>query len=441
MTCTFFGVHALEDVSLELADSEFIGLRGPNAAGKTTLLNAIGGLVAARGRIWLHGTEITNTSSVNRSRLGVVRSFENNGICENMSPVHNVAIGLARGSARRRMERATAWLTAVGGATSGLTGELSYGQKRRIDLARVLARVEELGGRCVVLLDEPFRGLDSEGRTHLASILREHFCGRVSTIMVEHNAELTEQLASRIVWMENGRIIEGGDSSTVPTAIASRAPAVRSKEPALSLVEVRAGYGRDEVLHGIDLEVGVGENVRVIGKNGSGKSTLLRVIMGSLPVMSGTVRIFNRKLIHAVSRSRVGIGYAPQGGRLVNQLTVEDHLKEARRVAKNGRRRNDLGQAFLHAFPEITELLTKRAGDLSSGQRSLVSMASAMATEPSCLIADEPAAGLATKFVERLSQFLRDVWVSPTRTTVIVEHEQLDFPSRPICLERGELIK
>lgn len=439
--CVLRGVRALDGATLAVAEGEFVAVRGPNAAGKTSLLNAISGLLDVDGRIVLRGHNLHGLSDVKRAQLGVVRSFENNGICDNMSPVDNVALGLSRGSAWSRRRCALKWLNAVDAPSTPLVvAGLSFGQKRRVELARILARVEEFDGRCLVLLDEPFRGMDAESRQDVVVILKKHLCGRVTTIMVEHNAELADQLASRVVWMRDGRVTaeNGPHAADLNATNSMTSPSTGSS--ALLLRNVRAGFGSNEVLHGIDLDIKVGESVRLNGRNGAGKSVLLRVVMGSLAPMSGEVQIFGRRLPDAVSRSRARVGYAAQGGRLVRQLTVGDHLDEATRVAASRSSKPSLGPAFLREFPEITELSGKRAGDLSSGQRSLVAVASAMTTEPEFLIADEPAAGLAPALADRLSQFLQVVWFSPTRTTVIVEHERFSLPGRTVCLERGEVV-
>src|SRR5205823_1607979 len=124
-------------------------------------------------------------------------------------------------------------------------------------------------------------------------------------------------------------------------------------EPFLTLREVRAGYGHVEVLHGVDLEVRAGETVRVRGRNGAGKSTLLGVIMATLPAHAGRVEVLGRRRADPVTRPYDGVGYAPQGGRLVPALTVRDHLALGRKVAQRRGTNPDLGPAFLEAFPEL----------------------------------------------------------------------------------------
>jgi branched-chain amino acid transport system ATP-binding protein len=441
LSCVIAGETVLSGVSLRVSSNEFLSIRGHNAAGKTTLLNAISGLVPAMGTVRINDQAISHLSSVNRARQGVIRSFENDGTFDRMSAIHNVAVGLSHSSMSNRLKRARLWLDRVDLTDHSQPGSaLSLGQKRRVDLARILARVEEFDGRCVVLLDEPFRGLDSVGRKQLAELFREHLRGRVPTLMVEHNIEMSEQLATRTVWMAHGAFIDGKQCETSEVDVLSPTTRSAGDEICLKLDGVRAGYNGHEVLHGVDVEIRSGEVVRLFGGNGSGKSTLLRVIMGTLPLMSGAVSIFGRTLPDANSRCKLGVGYAPQGGRLIGQLTVDAHLCQASEIAKASGRDPEIGARFLEAFPEVEAIRKRRASDLSSGQKSLVSFAAALSTEPTLLIADEPMAGLASEIARRVCGFVEDCWISPIRTALIVEHEHLNFPARTVRLARGRVL-
>jgi ABC-type branched-subunit amino acid transport system ATPase component len=443
LECVFGGVRALDGVSFAVGPDELVGVMGNNAAGKTTLLNAICGLVQLRsGSVRLHGRDLSRLSERNRARAGIVRSFEDGGICDRLSTVDNVAIGLRRGWLRDRRKRADQWLERVHLAEmrSVEGGALSVGQRRRLELGRVLARAEEYNGRCVVLLDEPFRGLDDSGRRGLLQLLRDYCVGKVAVVMVEHNREMVKQLGARSLWMESGRVVEApGSMDAVPPLGASQS-SLDVGRTILMLKNVRAGYGSVEVLHGVDFDVREGDRVRLTGGNGAGKSTLLRVIMGTLHPTQGEVEVFGKRLPDAPSRPFHGVGYAPQGGRLVPRLTVNEHLELSRGVAAHRRAVPDLGPAFLDAFPELRPLLARRAGDLSSGQRSLVAVATAFASEPRLLIADEPASGLSPGLSERLYQFLRDRWDAPDRATIIVEHKPCEYPARDVRLVRGEIV-
>jgi ABC-type branched-subunit amino acid transport system ATPase component len=437
LACEFGGLRALDGVDLELTDTDFVAISGDNGAGKTTLLNVLSGMVRlSGGRVALYGRDVTNHSVRRLTGAGVLRTLENGGTYERMSCEDNVAVGLQRGWLYARRRRARYWLGVVGLAERpGIeAGKLSMGQERRLELAALLAQVEDFGDRALVLLDEPGRGLDAEGRRVLVELLLKHLVGRVPVVMVEHDRSLVEQLGGRQVWMEAGRVAarpprrEDRPAKRVPLPVG---------EPLLRIRGVRAGHRNVEVLHGIDLEIRAGETVRLRGPNGAGKSTLLQVIMGTLPARSGGVELLGRVLAEATMRPYTGIGYAPQGGRLVPALTVRDHLELAQAVARRRGVPPDLGPAFLAAFPELEARMERTAADLSAGQRSLLAMACALTTEPQLLIADEPGAGMAPALADRLFDFLAERWSAPGRAALIVEHVRDGFAGRELSLERG----
>lgn len=443
LECVFGGVRALDGASVSVGADDFVGLMGSNAAGKTTLLNAICALVPLKsGKISLYGKDITQVSARQRALAGIVRSFEDGSICDRLSAVDNVAMGLRRGWLRQRRVRALCWLDKVQleEYRDAEGGALSVGQRRRLELARILARAEEFDGRCIVLLDEPFRGLDDPGRQALLSLLREFFVGKLPVVMVEHNREMIKQLNAQPLWMERGRVTAGpGFQEARPNSrVEAYAPPTGAK--LLVLNDIRAGYGSVEVLHGISLVVREGEDVRLAGGNGAGKSSLMRVIMGTLRISRGSMEVMGTRLDDAHSRPFHGVAYAPQGGRLVRQLTIRDHLEMGRDIANRRGIRPNLGPAFLDAFPELRQVIGRRAGDVSSGQRSLAAMATALSSEPRLLLADEPAGGLSFELAERLYLFLRERWHAPDRATIIVEHDAFDYPARSVHLVRGEIV-
>lgn len=441
VTCRFNGVTALDGASLSVAPDEFVSLSGGNGAGKTTMLNvASGGANPVAGTVRLYGKDIARKGISARARLGVIRSLENNGIYPGLNVVDNVVAGLFEGSLRTLRNRARRWLDIVDVPTARYGGELSIGQQRRVEIARILARVDEHRKQCVVLLDEPFRGLDQQSRESVAELLIENLRGRVPVVMVEHDTEMTERLSTRNVSLENGRVMP--HQAYVPDHSPRREPVLvdPNADVVLRINGLRAGFERAEVLHGINLSVREGECVRIRGGNGAGKTTMLRVMLGNLRPMVGCVEWFGQKLAGPTDAPKCGIGYAPQGAQLVPGLTVSEHIEMSRKVASARGASPELGPQFEASFPELREVKRKLASDLSSGQRALVSIATAMMTEPRVLLADEPAAGMSSSLARRLADFLSDRWIAPNRTTVLVEHGRFDFPSRTIALERGQLV-
>jgi branched-chain amino acid transport system ATP-binding protein len=162
--------------------------------------------------------------------------------------------------------------------------------------------------------------------------------------------------------------------------------------PRLDVRALRAGYRRIEVVHGIDLQVNAGEIVALFGPNGAGKTTTLLTIMGMLPPIGGTV-CWDGNERHLAPHKRAQTGVAPVIGRSVlQQLSTLANLRLGRGHPERA----------LQLFPELRPLLRRRAGLLSGGEQQMLTMARALAANPSVLLLDEVSSGLAPIIVTRL---------------------------------------
>ncbi|MDM0032712.1 ABC transporter ATP-binding protein [Variovorax sp. J22P271] len=175
--------------------------------------------------------------------------------------------------------------------------------------------------------------------------------------------------------------------------------------PLLRIHDLRAGYGRAEVLHGIDLQAGEGSVVTVIGPNGAGKSTLLNALMGVLPAKGGIE--FRGQPIGGLSleeRVMLGIALVPEKRELFATMPVEDNLVLGafRQVRLRNREWRDQIEQVYTLFPRLKERRAQLAGTLSGGERQMLAVGRALMSRPTLLMLDEPSLGLAPLVVQEI---------------------------------------
>ena len=175
---------------------------------------------------------------------------------------------------------------------------------------------------------------------------------------------------------------------------------------ALELQDVRAGYGRIEVLHGLSLAVPTGSVVALLGPNGAGKTTALRTVAGLLPITAGTIRLDGRRLDGARPSviARQGVTLVPEGRGVFPGLTVEENLRIAHRAAPadEGGAWDDWLERATTIFPRLGERLPQIAGSLSGGEQQMLAICRALVGRPRVVLVDELSMGLAPLVVEQL---------------------------------------
>ena len=209
----------------------------------------------------------------------------------------------------------------------------------------------------------------------------------------------------------------------------------------LELRGVHVGYGRTAVVHGVDVEVPDGAVVAVMGHNGAGKTTLLRAAVGLLPVRSGTVLLGGQDVSRwrPHQRVRAGLAYVPQGQQSFGQLTARENLQLVADVAgpAGAPRRAEA----LDLFPALRELLGRRAGLLSGGQRQQLAIARALITGPRLIVLDEPTEGIQPSVVAEIEDAI--VQLAGNGLSVLLVEQHVGFAlaaaSRYYVLESGRV--
>jgi len=210
----------------------------------------------------------------------------------------------------------------------------------------------------------------------------------------------------------------------------------------LSVEGLRSRYGRIEVLHGVDLEVGSGEIVTVVGANGAGKTTLLRCISGVQPASGGAI-IFRGEALKAIpAHRRVGLGLAqsPEGRLIFTNLTVEENLRLGAYLYADARVERDMADAFA-MFPILKDKRNLPAGGLSGGQQQMLAIGRALMARPACLLLDEPSMGLAPILVAQIFDVVKNL-KSLGVTVLLVEqnaYAALRIADRGYVMETGRI--
>lgn len=175
--------------------------------------------------------------------------------------------------------------------------------------------------------------------------------------------------------------------------------------PLLEVNDLKAGYGRAEVLHGLSLKADARSVITVIGPNGAGKSTLLNALMGVLPA-KGQVFFKGEDISRLSLEDRVMLGMAlvPEKRELFGSMPVEDNLVLGgyRQLRLRNPRWKDQLDAVYQRFPRLKERRTQAAGTLSGGERQMLAVGRALMSGPELLMLDEPSLGLAPLIVKEI---------------------------------------
>ena len=223
ISVSFGGVHAVVDVDLEVQEGQLVGLIGPNGAGKTTFIDAITGLVRARGRVALDGRDVTRLPPHARARAGLARTWQSIELFDDLSVRENLLVVSHRPSVWSTMLEVGLWpdpdpqeigsildLLGLQAIADEQPSELSQGERKLVGIGRALVASPRL-----VCLDEPAAGLDTRESEELGRRLRRLADDGQSMLLVDHDMGLVLGICDEVVVLEFGRVIARGAPEAV----------------------------------------------------------------------------------------------------------------------------------------------------------------------------------------------------------------------------------
>ncbi|MBV2179702.1 ABC transporter ATP-binding protein [Castellaniella sp. MT123] len=207
---------------------------------------------------------------------------------------------------------------------------------------------------------------------------------------------------------------------------------------ALEVRELNTYYGKSHILKGVDLEVGEGELVTLLGRNGAGKSTTLRSIMGLTPARAGHIRVFGADSTHLAPFriARLGVGLVPEGRRIFANLTVDENLK----VPVDQPGHWNIPRVY-ELFPRLAERKSHKGKQLSGGEQEMLSIARVLLLNPRLLLLDEPSQGLAPLIVRHVLDVIVAARNAGTSVLLIEQNVRaaIGIADRAYVLDRGAI--
>ncbi len=484
-------LQVLFDIDLEIKEGEIVALLGTNGAGKSTLLRAVSGLTEADyGAVIFDGRDITHAPPNEIAALGIAQVPGGAGVFPSLTVAENLRsagwlLRKDRAEHARRVEVVLDTFPILRERLDEPAANLSGGQQQMLALGMALLSQPKL-----LLIDELSLGLAPLVVGQLAALVREIAAGGTTVILVEQSVNVALTMATTAHFMERGRIRFSGPAEELlerpdllravflaegetarangsPNGSAavdsgpSRAIAQADAIPALELTGVTRRFGGISATEDVTFSVAPGELVGLIGQNGAGKTTLFDLISGYQPLDGGRIRLAGRDVSEPSPhrRARLGLGRTFQGGQLFPGLTVAEavavgleqsidvrdpinpalHLPPAYESERHVRARVDelLGVFGLTAYAETF------TSELSTGTRRIVEFACAVAHQPTLLLLDEPAAGVAQREVEQLGALLLRMRDELGCAMVVIEHDMpliAGISDRLVALESGEII-
>jgi branched-chain amino acid transport system ATP-binding protein len=203
---------------------------------------------------------------------------------------------------------------------------------------------------------------------------------------------------------------------------------------------LRGGYGRVEVLRGVDLQVHAGEIVALLGSNGAGKTTLNATVCGLIPATGGHVHFDGADVTNRHYRDivKAGLIQVPEGRRIFPNLSVRENLELGAFARARARRAVNLERVFA-TFPKLAERVMQKAGTMSGGEQQMLAIGRGLMAEPRLLILDEPSLGLSPLLVEELFALISRLHADGLSVLLVEQNvaQSLAIAQRAVVLEDG----
>ena len=469
LAISFGGVQAVKDLDFTAPAGKITSIIGPNGAGKTTVLNMIGGFYKpGNGHIRLGDVDLAGMPSHMVSRAGVSRTYQTTQLFGDLSILDNLLIALRKGhlggpqsamthvrsdaGARARC-RMLLEFAGYGGSINTLAKHLAHVDKRLVEIARALATQPG-----VLLLDEPAAGLSAQDTKLLIPLLRKIAEVGIVVILVEHDMGLVMDVSDHIVVLDAGSPIAAGKpaqirkNKQVREAYLGTGEVVdrvrktaltKSDEVMLDVADLSAGYGAAPVLQDLNIQVGKGEFVAVLGANGAGKSTLMRSLSGLHRPVEGNILFIGEDISswHAHQVSGKGLVLVPEGRQVFPELSVVDNIRLGA-YARDDFDDTAETEEMLDRFPALRLRRDSRAGLLSGGEQQMLAIARGLVARPKVIMLDEPSLGLAPALIEDLFSVLAELR-DEGRTILLVDQMAglaLSVADRGYVLESGRVV-
>jgi branched-chain amino acid transport system ATP-binding protein len=216
----------------------------------------------------------------------------------------------------------------------------------------------------------------------------------------------------------------------------------------LEVKRLSTGYGGIDVIHGIDLAVGAGQIVALVGANGAGKSTLVKAISGLLPARAGEILFEGRRIDRLSPRARVvrGIAQVPEGRQVFGGLTVKENLRLGAYVHRRRLSESELERrirAVCERFPVLLERRDEAVANLSGGQQQMLAIARGLMASPRLLVLDEPSLGLAPVLVAEIFRLIAGLRAEQGVAILLSEQNaklSLAIADRAYVIEQGRVV-